>query len=181
MREIARFYGYEANGRGYICCPLHGEKTPSMLLHKDSFKCFGCGAHGDAINFVSQLFHESALDAVKRLDRDFCLRLETGRAPDAAELKRRQQLAENKRRFEEWKDKFLSLLDAAIYVANKADYANPTDGQAVAIRYKEHFEYLSDILQHGELRERMSVFNDRKGAERLCRAILKCTTMPRTA
>ena len=175
MREIARFYGYEVNGRGYICCPLHGEKTPSMLLHKDSFKCFGCGAHGDAIDFVSQLFHENARDAVKRLDKDFCLRLDAGRAPDAAELKRRRELAEAKRRFEAWKEMFLSLLDAAIYVANKADFADPTDGQAIAIKYKEHFEYLSDILQHGEVRAQMSVFRDRKGVQRLCWEILNHT------
>ena len=137
--------------------------------------------HGDTVDFVSRLCGISALDAARQLNKDFRLGLYAGRAPDAAELKRRQQLAENKRRFEEWKEKYLSMLDAAIYVANKADYANPTDGQAVAIRYKEHFEYLADILQHGELRQQMSVFNDRKGAERLCRAILKCTTMQRTA
>jgi len=38
------------------CCPLHNEKTPSMTVHpaKNSFKCFGCGAGGDAIQFVME-------------------------------------------------------------------------------------------------------------------------------
>jgi len=36
------------------CCPLHGEKTPSFMVFKknNSFRCFGCGAGGDAIQFV---------------------------------------------------------------------------------------------------------------------------------
>lgn len=35
-----------------ICCPLHGEKTPSFGLRKTFFKCFGCQAGGDIIDFV---------------------------------------------------------------------------------------------------------------------------------
>jgi DNA primase len=46
-------------------CPFHEEKSPSFLIQKgDShYHCFGCGAHGDAIQFLmSRLgfsFHES--------------------------------------------------------------------------------------------------------------------------
>lgn len=37
-------------------CPLHNEKTPSMTVNqaKNFFKCFGCGAGGDAIQFVME-------------------------------------------------------------------------------------------------------------------------------
>ena len=31
------------------CCPFHGEKTPSFYIYDDHFHCFGCGAHGDAV------------------------------------------------------------------------------------------------------------------------------------
>lgn len=36
------------------CCPIHNEKSPSLRVHEDKgfFKCFGCGAGGDAIKFV---------------------------------------------------------------------------------------------------------------------------------
>lgn len=175
MPEVARRYGIEPNRAGYAVCPFHREKTASLKLHQDHYYCFGCGAHGDVIDFVSRLCRINALDAAKQLNKDFCLRLDAGRAPDAAELKRRQELAEAKRRFEAWKEMFLSLLDAAIYVANKADYASPTDGQAIAIKYKEYFEYLSDILQHRELREQMSIFRDRGEVQRLCSTILNHT------
>src|SRR5690606_13894451 len=35
-------------------CPFHAEKSPSFTLvpGKGFFHCFGCGAHGDAIEFV---------------------------------------------------------------------------------------------------------------------------------
>ena len=31
------------------------EKTASMKIYQDSYYCFGCGAHGDIFDFVSQM------------------------------------------------------------------------------------------------------------------------------
>ena len=38
------------------CCPFHAEKTPSFVWHKaaNSFKCFGCGASMDILDFYKQ-------------------------------------------------------------------------------------------------------------------------------
>ncbi len=43
--------------RGKSLCPFHDERTPSFILNqkKQTFHCFGCGAHGDAITFVMKL------------------------------------------------------------------------------------------------------------------------------
>ncbi|HVA33164.1 MAG TPA: CHC2 zinc finger domain-containing protein, partial [Candidatus Baltobacteraceae bacterium] len=50
-------------------CPFHGEKTPSFHVHPDRgyFKCFGCGAGGDVINFVQKLDNLTFGDAVALL------------------------------------------------------------------------------------------------------------------
>lgn len=46
--------------RGYINCPFHKDKTPSLSVkfnsnkNKDFFKCFGCDTKGDAIDFIMQ-------------------------------------------------------------------------------------------------------------------------------
>jgi DNA primase len=37
-------------------CPFHREKSPSFYVieEKRFWHCFGCGAHGDAISFVTR-------------------------------------------------------------------------------------------------------------------------------
>ncbi len=51
------------------CCPFHSEKTPSFTINDDKqfYHCFGCGAHGDAINFVMQHDNVSFIDSVEML------------------------------------------------------------------------------------------------------------------
>jgi hypothetical protein len=40
-------------GRWVACCPFHQERTPSCVLYDDGgYKCFGCGARGDAIEYL---------------------------------------------------------------------------------------------------------------------------------
>lgn len=44
-------------GNEYLgVCPFHDEKTPSFTVNdiKKFYHCFGCGAHGDVIRFVSE-------------------------------------------------------------------------------------------------------------------------------
>ena len=50
-------------------CPFHAEKTPSFHVHPDKgfFKCFGCGAGGDVINFVEKIESIPFPDAVRML------------------------------------------------------------------------------------------------------------------
>lgn len=39
--------------RGRARCCFHNERTASLVLHPDYFKCFGCGASGDVIAFAA--------------------------------------------------------------------------------------------------------------------------------
>lgn len=40
-------------GRWKVCCPFHAERTPSCVLFDDGgFKCFGCQARGDALDYL---------------------------------------------------------------------------------------------------------------------------------
>ena len=51
------------------CCPFHKEKTPSFTINdeKGFYHCFGCGAHGDAIRFLTDARGLPFMDAVKEL------------------------------------------------------------------------------------------------------------------
>ena len=75
MRDVLLQYGYKPNRAGFVCCAFHREKTPSMKVYENSYHCFGCGANGDAISFVQQLFSLTFPDALKKIDFDFGLNL----------------------------------------------------------------------------------------------------------
>ncbi|NLR38326.1 DNA primase [Novosphingobium sp. ERW19] len=51
------------------CCPFHNEKTPSFTINdeKGFYHCFGCGAHGDVIRWMTDHQGLPFMDAVKEL------------------------------------------------------------------------------------------------------------------
>ena len=72
--DIASFIGsyvsLRKRGRDLVgLCPFHGEKTPSFHVHPEEgyFKCFGCGAAGDVIEFLKRLENLTFPDAFKIL------------------------------------------------------------------------------------------------------------------
>ncbi|MFW5736315.1 MAG: DNA primase [Halanaerobium sp.] len=50
-------------------CPFHSEKTPSFFVNPDNnfYHCFGCGAGGDAINFVMEIENLTFIESIKML------------------------------------------------------------------------------------------------------------------
>ena len=57
---LGDFITLKKKGINYTaCCPFHNEKTPSFIVNpaRGSFKCFGCGKSGDAIEFLRE--HEA--------------------------------------------------------------------------------------------------------------------------
>lgn len=59
-------------------CPFHDEKTPSFMIQKGDthYHCFGCGAHGDAIQFLMTHLKMNFLDAVESLAQRFHVPME---------------------------------------------------------------------------------------------------------
>lgn len=50
-------------------CPFHGEKSPSFTVSpsRQTYHCFGCGVHGNAIGFLMEQHGMGFIDAVKDL------------------------------------------------------------------------------------------------------------------
>ncbi len=60
----------QKTGREYKgCCPFHAEKTPSfhVIPDKDFAHCFGCGWHGDVVDFIVAYQKCSKADAILML------------------------------------------------------------------------------------------------------------------
>lgn len=66
--------GEKFNRDGYIKCPFHNEKTPSMSVkffpnaNKQRYKCWGCECQGDAIDFIVNYKNMNYNKARKHLD-----------------------------------------------------------------------------------------------------------------
>ena len=88
---IGRTVKVQKAGREYkACCPFHNEKTPSFTINdeKGFYHCFGCGAHGDAIRWMTDQRGLPFMDAVKELAATAGLELP---APDPRAAKRGEQ------------------------------------------------------------------------------------------
>jgi len=51
------------------CCPFHNEKTPSFFVNPSlqRYRCFGCGANGDALDFLQNFEGITFYEALKAL------------------------------------------------------------------------------------------------------------------
>ncbi|MFN0185627.1 MAG: DNA primase, partial [Aquabacterium sp.] len=78
-------------------CPFHAEKSPSFSVSpiKQFYYCFGCGASGDAIRFLTEHTGMSFVDAVTELAQSVGLQVPQEHvSPEDRE--RRQRLAERR-------------------------------------------------------------------------------------
>lgn len=100
-------YGFEVNRGGFIVCPFHSEKTPSLKVYAGDtkWKCFGCNEGGDIVDFVMKLFNINFQQAIVRLNNDFSLGL-TNDKPSARDIERmRRERADKDRELQEYRSK----------------------------------------------------------------------------
>jgi DNA primase len=99
--DIAQLVGEQVvlkpAGRGQLkgLCPFHAEKTPSFHVHVDRgfFYCFGCGAKGDAFDYVMRTQGSSFPDALRYLGERVGIEVQpatpqAGRRRDLIEINR---------------------------------------------------------------------------------------------
>jgi len=105
--QVARDAGLILHLRGrdyWATCPFHGEKSPSFKIspERQSFYCFGCGIHGDVIDFVQRLHGLSYPNALSYLG------MKPGRSyqPDPI-IERRKKL---RAAFETWRRRYYIAL-----------------------------------------------------------------------
>ncbi len=75
IADVIRRGGVHLAGNGNVltgCCPFHDDNTPSFKVWRSTgtWKCFGCGEHGNAITFVMKRGNRTFYEAAKELAAD---------------------------------------------------------------------------------------------------------------
>ena len=158
VRQAAEHYGVEVQRNGMCRCPFHDDRHPSMKLNKDYFYCFGCGAHGDVIEFTARLFGLGSYEAAKKLAYDFGL--DPDKPPAAAALKKSEYPLARTFQRDEMRCQRV-LCDYLHLLENwKVQYAPNTPEDTIDDRFVEacqmldYIEYLTDILAFAGLEVR---------------------------
>jgi len=113
LADVVGQYGVslkpQSGNRYAALCPFHNDKSPSFVIYPDGgFKCFGCGEHGDVVDFVAKIDGLSPIDAAKQLDADYGLGLfdtrlsREERATAARQAEQRKHDRELMTAFDEW-------------------------------------------------------------------------------
>ena len=174
VRQVAESYGLKVNRNGMACCPFHNDKHPSMKTDASHYYCFGCGAHGDAIGYVAEMFSLSQYDAACKIIQDFNLPIETKHKISDDEKNSYQKLVEQKKyaetvkkRFERWADETIDQLKECKQLIEEAKdliftkepgTAVISNGFAYMLHQQEKIEYWLDILCMGDEAEKRQLF-----------------------
>lgn len=76
---VGDFISLKKRGVNYIgLCPFHNEKSPSFTVSpaKGIYKCFGCSARGNSINFVMEHEHSTYPEALRYLAAKYHIPIE---------------------------------------------------------------------------------------------------------
>jgi DNA primase len=122
---VGRHVELKRGGANFMgLCPFHGEKSPSFSVtpSKQFYYCFGCGASGDAIRFLTEHLGLSFVEAVRDL---------AGRVGLA--VPEEQVSPEERQRRDTLRQRRLSIGEALAKAA--AFYREQLKGQPRAIQY----------------------------------------------
>ena len=93
---LTELIGQPLTADGNIHCPFHADSTPSLHVYPDHFHCFGCGAHGDSVDWlmmIDGINRDEALAVLERSHGTLILppRVDEGEASRARALRLWQQ------------------------------------------------------------------------------------------
>ena len=167
-RDAAERYGMRLDRSGRALCRFHDDHRPSMGFKGGRFRCWSCGAHGDAVDITAKLLGLDPSGAVARLNEDFGLGLAIDRPPTAAEraaAAKRTEINEAYRAFELWREDTLLRLtrlcrNAHLALLHCTDLDALTDYEAECVRLRAYAEYIIDLL-NGTAEEQAEVYRGR--------------------
>jgi len=158
---VSRHVVLTKHGKNYFgLCPFHNEKTPSfsVIPEKSLFKCFGCGASGDAVDFIRKITGCDFKGALKHLG------IESGYVPKE---KIERIGYENKLLidFKQWCVKADTVLaDACLAIDLFLEGATEEELEIVGTLYhtKEKYDHWREVLSHGCDSDKFELYTKKK-------------------
>lgn len=77
LQSVMEHYGTQFDRMGKALCPFHSDNHPSLSIKNERYKCWACGASGDMFDFVQNLYGDSFMEAIERINRDLGLGIDT--------------------------------------------------------------------------------------------------------
>lgn len=141
VEVVGDFVSLKKKGANYsACCPFHNEKTPSFNVNpsRQIYKCFGCGAAGDAIKFVMDIDGIGYGEALRYLAGKYNIEIQEEQVTD--EETQRQNARE-------------SLYIVLNYAKNfyQHQLSQTDEGQAVGLSYFRERGFSGDTRKKFEL------------------------------
>jgi hypothetical protein len=146
--EVARDH-FRLNHNNMACCPWHTDKTPSLHFKQKTqrFICYGCGVHGDVIDFMCALSNLEPLEALKELNQTYGLGLDLGTPVPKSVILEAHRRRKQKKLFEEWERAAFKILAAYFHTLRdwREDYRPKSPGEPLDPRFIESLNQLDYI------------------------------------
>ena len=163
-RQAAEHFRIRVGRNGMCVCPFHADKHPSMKVDR-RFHCFGCGADGDVIDFVSRLEQASPKEAALLLAQAFSIPYEDGKAADKRPIKARIRQETEEQKYRRMERHCFQVLADYYHLLRRwrEEHAPGHPGEEWHPRFVEalhridYVEYLLDGLLSGDIQERAAI------------------------
>lgn len=156
FRTATEYYGIQYHN-GKALCPFHTEKTGSFSIKNNYGCCYGCGWHGDIVDFVQSYFNTDFKTAILKLNDDFRLGLEIDKPLSRDDKKliaqKRKRLEEDRLRRQAEEEEDLKQIERLVrqyaYIEKVlakpiTDLSDLTPDVVWALKEKDKINYLMD-------------------------------------
>lgn len=173
-RQAAEKYGIAVGRNGMARCPFHADNIPSMKVDT-RYHCFGCGADGDVINFVENLFRLLPIDAARKLAEDFNIEIPKWKQLSAAQKrserrkeKKEQDIREVSQEYQETERRFFWAMTDYYHLLRewkeihfpRSPDEDPDPRFVEAVQNITQIEYVLDCFLSANLPNRIHIMNE---------------------
>jgi len=166
MVAVLEAEGINLNRNNMAQCPLHDDRTPSFKVFPDSqtFRCFGCGKHGDVISFIQEYRGLNFKDTLAYLG------IKGEPTPDVYNRREAVKRKKNLRGFLfKWRRRYqnalidrlrqLERIESEIRNNPMIDGAEPWDRVRFTAEIP-HLEWKIELMQSGDMETIINIYED---------------------